>query len=65
MGGPKPGWNYEVKWDLLADIDMLLMVEKGLEDDYVTLFINMQKLIRNTWKIIIKIKNSHIFNIGI
>ena len=65
MGGPKPGWNYEVKWDLLTDIGMLLMVEKVLENEYVTLFIDMQKLRRNTWKIMIKIKNSHKFNIGI
>ena len=37
----------EVKLDLLTDISMLLMVEKVLEEEYVTLFINRQKLIRN------------------
>ena len=36
----------KVKLDLLTDIDMLLMVEKGIREGYVTLFINMQKLIR-------------------
>ena len=43
---------------------MLLMVEKELQEEYVTLFINMQKLITNTLKIIIKIKNCDISNIG-
>ena len=35
---------------------MLLMTEKGMFD--------MQKLITNTWKIIKKVANRHIFNIG-
>ena len=55
----------KLKLDLLADIDMLLMVEKVLEEEYVTLFVDIQKLITNTWKIMIKIKNCCIFNIGI
>ena len=38
----------KVKLDLLTDIDMLLMVENVLEEEYVTLFIDMQKLITNT-----------------
>ena len=37
---------------------------KVLQEKYVTLFINMQKLMTNTWKITRKIKNRHIFNIG-
>ena len=37
-----------VKLDLLTDMDMLLMVEKVLEEEYVTLFFDMQKLISNT-----------------
>ena len=37
----------EVKLELLTDIDMLLMFEKELEEEYVTQFIDMQKLIRN------------------
>ena len=28
------------------------------------LFIDTEKLITNTWKIMIKIKNRHLFNIG-
>ena len=44
---------------------MLIMVENGIRGGYVTLFTNMQKLITNTWKIMIKIKNCHVFNTGI
>ena len=52
----------KVRLDLLTDIGMLLMVEKKLlKEEYVTLFINIQKLITN---IMIKIKNCHILNIG-
>ena len=54
----------KVKLDLLTDIDLLLMVEKVLEEECVTLFTDMQKLITNTWKIMMKIKNRHILNIG-
>ena len=38
----------KVKLDLLTDIDILLMAENVLEEEYLTLFINMQKLITNT-----------------
>ena len=38
----------KVRLDLLTDIDMLLMVKKVSEEEYVTLFIDMQKLITNT-----------------
>ena len=39
----------KVKLDLLFDVDMLLMVRKGVsEEEYFTLLINMQRLIRNT-----------------
>ena len=41
---------------------MLLMAEKVFEEEYVMQFIDMQKLIINIWKIMIKIKN--ILNIG-
>ena len=34
--------------DRLTDVDMLLMVEKVLEEGYVTLFINKQKVKTNT-----------------
>ena len=46
--------------ELLTDIDMLLMVEKKLEEEYVNmlfLLIDMQKLITSTWKIMLKIRN--------
>ena len=36
----------KVRLDLLTDIAMLLMVEKVLEQEYVTLFIDTQKLIK-------------------
>ena len=51
----------KVKLDLSTDIDVI----KVLEENCVIQFINMQKLIANTGKIMIKIKNRHIFNIGI
>ena len=54
----------KVKLDHLTDIDMLIIVEEGMRGGYVTLFINMEKLMTNTWKIMIKIKNFHVFNIG-
>ena len=37
----------KVKWDLLTDIDMLLMAKKVWEVEHVTLFIDMWKLIMN------------------
>ena len=43
---------------------MLLMAEKGISGKYVTLFTDMQKEITNTWRIMIKIKNPHFYNIG-
>ena len=36
----------KVKLDFLTDINILLMVEKVLEEECVTLFINMEKLIK-------------------
>ena len=54
----------KVKLDLLPDVDILLMVEKVLEEEYFTLFIDMQNLITNTWKIILKIQNRQILNNG-
>ena len=38
----------KVKLDLLTDVNMLLMVKKVLQEEYVTLFINNPKLITNT-----------------
>ena len=40
----------KVKLDPLTDMDMLLMLEKGITGGICTLFIDMQKLITNTWK---------------
>ena len=37
----------KVKLDLLTEIDMLIMVEKVLETEYVMLFIDMPELIAN------------------
>ena len=39
--------NTEVKLELLTSIDMLLMVEKELEEEYAVQFIDTQKLITN------------------
>ena len=55
--------NKKVKWDTLTDINMLLMVEKDIRGGLCH-SIDMQKLITNIWKIMTKIKNHHIFNIG-
>ena len=38
----------KVKLDLLTDIDMLLMVEKVSQMEYIMLFINIRKRIANT-----------------
>ena len=43
---------------------MLLIVERGKAEEYVTLLIDMPKLMRHTWEIMIKIKNCHILSIG-
>ena len=40
--------NTKVKLDLLTDIDMFIMVEKGIKVEYVILFVDMRKLIINT-----------------
>ena len=36
------------KLDLSTDINMLLTVKKKFEEEYVTVFVDMQKLITNT-----------------
>ena len=50
----------EIKLDLLTDIDMLLMIEKGIEVEYVVQYIDMQKHTINTWKTITMTRNHHI-----
>ena len=37
----------KVKLELLTDIDVLLMVKKELEEEYIMQFIDMEKLITN------------------
>ena len=53
----------EMKLELLTDIDMLLMVEKGIRGAICNSFNRCNKLITNIWKIKIKIKNCHILHI--
>ena len=64
---PQLAWQVALKKPkailyLLTDNDMLLRVEKVSEEEYVTVFIDMQKLITNSLKIMIKVKNDHILN---
>ena len=40
--------NTKVKSALITDIDMLLMVKRISEEEYVRFFIDMQKLMANT-----------------
>ena len=71
LSGPGLSWQgalkkTRVKLQLLTDIDMLLMVEKGIRGGIITLLMNMLKLVINIRKITIKIKISyknHILNI--
>ena len=42
---------------------MLWMGKKALEKEYITQFIDMQKLITNIWKIVIKIMNLDVNNL--
>ena len=48
----------KVKSNLLTHINMLLIVKKVLEEEYATLFINMQNLITSIRKIMKKNKES-------
>ena len=52
----------KVKLDLLTDINLLFMVEKGIRGGIIMLFIDMGKLIIKTWKV--KIKNLSVLTIG-
>ena len=60
---PAPGLSWlaalkktKLKLDLLTEIDMLLMVEKGIRGGicHSMSFTSMQKLITNTWSFMIK-----------
>ena len=46
----------KVELELSTDIDMLLMVEKGVKEGYGTLLIVIKKLMINISKIMIRIK---------
>ena len=52
-----------VKWDLLTDIDMLLMVEKRIRGGICHCIYRYAKA-NNKYKTMIKMKYRHIFNIG-
>ena len=52
----------KVKLDLLIDIDMLLMVEKGIRGGICH---SIYRYIKTEIETMIKIKNYQIFNIGI
>ena len=71
-------WNFKkealkktkVKLDLLTEMDMLLMVGKGIRRGlchsiywYANSKWKANNKCMNTWKIMINIKNRHIFNI--
>ena len=65
LSAPRSAWQAALKktkieLELLTDIGMLLRLRKELKEGYVMLFINMQKLVTNIWKILIKIRNHHI-----
>ena len=53
----------KVKLNVLTNIDMLLMVEKSDRGGIIMLFVDIWKLIKNTWKIMIRLKNHHILSI--
>ena len=54
----------KVKLDLWTNIDMLLMIEKGIRGGIYHSIYRYAKANNNTWKVMIKIKNRHIFSIG-
>ena len=52
------------KVDLITDIDILSIVEKGIRGGIKMPFKDMRKLITNTGKNMVKIKNRRILFIG-
>ena len=52
--------NIEVKLQLLIDVDILLMVEKGIRGGICHVIHRYVKLMANIWKVVIKVKNHHI-----
>ena len=68
LSGPGLAWQAalkktKVKLDLLTDVNMLLMVGKGKRRGICHSIYRYAKA-NNKWKIMIKIKNGYIFNIG-
>ena len=55
----------DVELELLADVDMLLIKEKGIRGRYVMQYIYKQQQIKNTRKTKTKTKNHHILCIYI
>ena len=53
----------KVKLNLLTDIDMIIMVEKGIQGGHA--ICRFVQGTTNIWKIMIKTKNHYIQNIGI
>ena len=52
-----------LKLDLFTDMGILLMIKKVSEVEYVMLFINIQKMITNILKVMMKINNHYILSI--
>ena len=52
----------DIKLEFLTDVDMFLMVEKGIRGGIYHAILRYQKQIINIWKIIIKMKKSHFYN---
>ena len=50
----------KVKLDLLTHIDVLLIVEKGINGGICHYFHQYAKAKKNLWKIVIKVKTSHL-----
>ena len=69
LSAPRLAWQAdfkktEAKLELPTNVDMLLMIEKQVTGWIFTLITDMHQLIINIWKIVIKIKNHHLWNIG-
>ena len=64
LGWQAPFKDTKVKIDLLTDTDWLLMLEKGITGGICYSIYQYAKLITNTGKTMIEIKNRHFFNIG-
>ena len=68
LSTPRLAWqaclkNTEVKLGLLTDVDMMLMVEKGIRGGICHAIHKYTKAKINISKIMIKTKNHHVFNI--